>query len=59
MVFLLFPVVLLEARLVGALEEDVALDRVVEDELLHHALRLEAPLLPAELRQVVRCLWVV
>ena len=59
MIFLLFPVIFLEAGLVGALEQDVTLDGVVEHELLDYTFGLEATLFPAELRQVVRGLRVV
>ena len=59
MVLLLIPVLLLVASLIAVLQKDAALDAVVEDELVDNILRLEAPLLPPELGQVVRCLRVV
>ena len=58
MIFLLFPVIFLEACLIRALEQDIALDGVMEHKLLNDAFRLEAALLPAEFSQVVRCLGV-
>ena len=59
MVLLLIPVFFLVAGLITILEQDAALDRVMENQLVDHIFRLKATVLPRELGEVVWRLRVV
>ena len=56
---LLIKVFVLITSLLAVLEQDVAINRVMEHELIDNIFGLEASILERELGQIVWCLWIV